>query len=71
MLPLMARALAILHHDIGATMTPLPHAHYYHALNRIHNNKCPLYQPVLLLLLSHAADWVASYSALSFIIDGA
>ncbi len=65
----MTRALAILHHNIGATMTPLPHACYYHALNRIHGNNHPLYQSIL--LLPHVAAWVASYSAPFSIIDGA
>jgi hypothetical protein len=69
LVPLLTRALTILHRDIRATKTTLPHARYYHDMKRIHSNTRLLYQPVILLL--HIADWVDSYSDPSSIIDGA
>jgi hypothetical protein len=41
----------------------------FHAPILLHGHTHPLYHPVY--LLPHGADWVASYSALSSILDGA
>jgi hypothetical protein len=73
------RTLAILHHDIGATMTPLPHAsrhhemfspHFYLPCYRIiHSNYHQIY--LLVLSILHVAAWTARFSAPSSIYDGA